>query len=75
MLLSDRWLWPGCDRVVRCCQSDPSLGWAAHGASVPRNGGVMCRWHDLWKEPGGLTVRRDEKGEWIVRNADGDQIL
>ena len=74
MLLTDRCLWPGCDRPVRACQSDHSLEWAAHGATVPRNGGAMCGAHNLLKERHGFTARRQADGEWIIRNADGDRI-
>ena len=74
MVLTDRCLWPGCDRRVRNCQSDHSLEWAAHGATVPRNGGAMCGGHNLLKERHGFTARRQPDGEWIIRNANGDPV-
>jgi hypothetical protein len=75
MFLTDRCLSPGCDRAVRACQSDHSLEWAAHGATVPRNGGVMCGTHNQLKERGGFTARRQPDGNWTIRNADADPIV
>jgi len=74
MLSSDRCVWPGCDRPVRWCQADHSLGWKATGATVPRNGGVMCRAHNLHKERGDFTARRDDDGTWVIRDVDGDPV-
>lgn len=74
MLLSDRCLWPGCDRSVRNCQADHSLGWKAHGNTVPRNGGAMCRAHNQFKESGDFTARRDDTGEWIITDPNGDPL-
>lgn len=74
MLLGDRCLWPGCDRRVRHCEADHSLGWRAHGNSVPRNGGPMCRAHNLIKERHRFSARRADDGTWIITDADGNVI-
>jgi hypothetical protein len=74
MLLSDRCLWPGCDRPVRACQADHSLAWKAHGATVPRNGGPMCGAHNRLKDRGGFSVRRRPDGTWDISNADHDAV-
>ncbi len=74
LLLSDRCLWPGCDRPVRECQADHSLGWKAHGNTVPRNGGPMCRGHNLLKERGNFTARRQLNGDWIIQDNDGEPV-
>jgi hypothetical protein len=74
MLMSDRCLWPGCDRPVRACQADHSLAWKAHGSTVPRNGGPMCGAHNRLKDRGDFSVCRRPDGTWDIRNADHDSI-
>ena len=74
LLLSDRCLWPGCDRAVRHCEADHSLGWKAHGNTVPWNGGAMCRAHNLLKETGSFTARRRPTGEWAIIDNTGELI-
>jgi hypothetical protein len=44
MLLFTSCVWIGCDRPVAWCDADHSLGWKAHGATVPRNGGPLWWW-------------------------------
>ena len=38
MLLTTTCIWIGCDRPIGWCDADHSLGWKAHGTTVPRNG-------------------------------------
>lgn len=74
MLLDDRCIWPGCSRPVRQCQADHSIGWKAHGATVPRNCGPMCGPHNRLKDRGAFTARRIAPGEWRIRNDVGDSV-
>jgi hypothetical protein len=74
LLSSDRCLWPACDRPVRACQADHSLGWKAHGNTVPLNGGPMCRGHNLLKERGNFNARRQPNGDWTIREKTGKPI-
>jgi hypothetical protein len=74
LLLADRCSWPGCDRHVRSCQVDHSVGWKAHGATVPRNAGPMCGPHNRLKHRGNYTTHRDPHGLWTINDADGNSI-
>ena len=74
LLLADRCSWPGCDRNVRVCQVDHSVGWRAHGATVPRNGGPMCGPHNLLKHRGNFTTHRDHHGHWTIRDTHRNPI-
>ena len=73
MLGSDACVWVGCDQPVGRCQADHSLGWKAHGATVPRNGQPLCGRHNRLKE-GGYQVYRDSDGAWHTINPDGREI-
>ena len=42
MMLLTMCVWIGCDQPVAWCDADHSLGWKAHGATVPRNGQPLC---------------------------------
>ena len=74
MLLATTCVWIGCDRPVAWCDADHSLGWKAHGATVPRNGQPLCAGHNHLKERG-FHVRRDAQGAWHVITPDGDEII
>lgn len=74
LILGTRCLWPGCDRPTRRCEVDHSLGWRAHGNTVPRNSGPMCKPHNLLKSARRFTTRREPDGSWIVYDADHDPI-
>ena len=74
LLLSDRCLWPVCDRPNRNCEADHSLGWKAHGNTVPWNGGTMCRAHNRLKETGNFSARRQANGSWTIHDNDGEPI-
>jgi Domain of unknown function (DUF222) len=73
MLLTTTCIWIGCDRPVAWCDADHSLGWRAHGATVPRNGQPLCAGHNQLKERG-FHVHRDEQGTWHVIDPDGTDI-
>jgi hypothetical protein len=73
MLLLTTCVWIGCDRPTSWCDADHSLGWKAHGATVPRNGGGLCQSHNRLKERG-FEVFRDDAGTWHVINPDGNEI-
>ena len=73
MLLLTTCVWIGCDRPVAWCDADHSLGWKAHGATVPRNGGGLCQGHNHLKERG-FDVFRDEFGNWHVIDPEGNEI-
>jgi hypothetical protein len=73
MLLFTSCVWIGCDRPVAWCDADHSLGWKAHGATVPRNGGPLCGGHNHLKERG-FRVFRDDDGDWHVIDPDGNGI-
>jgi hypothetical protein len=74
LLLSDRCLWPGCDRPNRNCEADHSLGWKAHGNTVPWNGGTMCRAHNQLKERSNFTARRQPNGDWTIQDNNGEPV-
>jgi hypothetical protein len=74
MLLLTTCIWIGCDRPVAWCDADHSLGWKAHGATVPRNGGGLCQGHNNLKERG-FEVFRDDAGDWHVIDPDGNEII
>jgi len=73
MLLASTCAWIGCDRPVAWCDADHSVGWKAIGATVPRNGGPLCRGHNLLKERG-YRVCRDHHGEWRMFDPNGNEI-
>jgi hypothetical protein len=73
MLLSTTCVWIGCDRPVAWCDADHSLGWKAHGATVPRNGQPLCTGHQNLKETG-YQVYRDDHGHWHITNPDGNEL-
>jgi hypothetical protein len=73
MLLLTTCVWVGCDRPIGWCDADHSLGWKAHGATVPRNGGGLCEAHNHLKERG-FRVFRDHVGRWHVIDPDGSEI-
>lgn len=73
MLLATHCVWLGCDQPVEWCDADHSLGWRAHGATVPRNGGPLCHRHNILKERG-FQVFRDAEGEWHVIDPDDNEI-
>lgn len=74
LLLSMRCLWPGCDRPSRNCEVDHAVEWRQHGPTAPRNGGPMCKGHNLLKERGGFTAHRRPDGDWIVLDSDGNPV-
>jgi hypothetical protein len=73
MLLLTTCVWIGCDRPVAWCDADHSLGWKAHGPTVPRNGGPLCGGHHHLKERG-FRVFRDDGGDWHVIGPDGIEL-
>jgi hypothetical protein len=73
MLLLTTCIWIGCDRPIAWCDADHSLGWKAHGATVPRNGSGLCPGHNHLKE-NGFDVFRDQFGDWHVIDPDGNEI-
>jgi hypothetical protein len=73
MLLLTTCVWIGCDRPVAWCDADHSVGWKAHGATVPRNGGGLCQGHNHLKERG-FSVYRDDEGTWHVIDPTGVEI-
>jgi hypothetical protein len=73
MLLLTTCVWIGCDRPIAWCDADHSLGWKAHGATVPRNGGGLCEGHHHMKDRG-FHVYRDDLGTWHVIDPNGDEI-
>jgi hypothetical protein len=74
MLLATVCAWVGCDAKAEWCQADHSIGWKAHGCTVPRNGGPLCCRHNLLKEQG-YRVSRDADGTWHTYDPDGAEIL
>ncbi len=74
MLLLTTCVWIGCDRPIAWCDADHSLGWKAHGATVPRNGGGLCECHNHLKERG-FRVSRDDRGTWHVVDPQGNEIV
>jgi hypothetical protein len=73
MLLLSTCVWIGCDRPVAWCDADHSLGWKAHGATVPRNGQPLCTGHQNLKETG-FQVYRDDHGHWHIVDPRGDDV-
>lgn len=73
MMLLITCVWIGCDRPIGWCDADHSLGWKAHGATEPRNGGGLCQGHNQLKERG-FEVFRDDEGDWHVIDPDGNEI-
>lgn len=73
MLLADKCVWIGCDQPVAWCQADHSQSWAAHGATVPRNGQPLCGRHNRHKEHG-YHVHRDNNGNWHTTHPNGHEI-
>ncbi len=74
MLLLTTCVWIGCDRPIAWCDADHSIGWKAHGATVPRNGGGLCNCHNNLKEQG-FQVYRDDHGTWHIIDPDGNEIV
>lgn len=74
MLLLTTCVWIGCDRPVAWCDADHSLGWKAHGATVPRNGQPLCTGHQHLKETG-FQVFRDDNGHWHIIDPDGHDVV
>jgi hypothetical protein len=73
MLLLSTCVWIGCDQPVAWCDADHSLGWKAHGATVPRNGQPLCTGHQHLKETG-FQVYRDDHGHWHIIDPDGNEL-
>ena len=73
MLLTTTCIWIGCDRPIAWCDADHSLGWKAHGNTVPRNGQPLCQAHNQLKERG-FHVHRDNHGDWHVTDPNGNDI-
>ena len=73
ILLATQCIWLGCDRPVEWCDADHSVAWAAHGATVPRNGIPMCHGHNLLKERG-FRVHRDNQDNWHFITPDGRHL-
>jgi len=74
MLLLTTCVWVGCDRPVHWCDADHSTGWAAHGATVPRQGQPLCHGHNLLEERG-LRVYRDNHGHWHIIDPRGNPVV
>ncbi len=73
MLLTTTCIWIGCDRPTAWCDADHSLGWKAHGNTVPRNGQPLCQAHNHLKEHG-YHVHRDNHGNWHITDPHGNEI-
>jgi hypothetical protein len=73
MLLTTTCIWIGCDRPTTWCDADHSLGWNAHGNTVPRNGQPLCHAHNNLKEHG-YHVHRDNHGNWHITDPDSHEI-
>ncbi len=73
MMLLTTCVWIGRDRPIAWCDADHSLGWKAHGATVPRNGGGLCQAHNHLKERS-FEVFRDDEGDWHIIDPDGNEI-
>jgi hypothetical protein len=73
MLLLTNCVWIGCDQPIHWCHADHSVGWKAHGATVPRNGSALCPRHNQLKEQG-FTVHRNTNGHWHTTDPHGHPI-
>jgi hypothetical protein len=73
MLLLTNCVWVGCDRPIDWCDADHSLGWKAHGATVPRNGSPLCPRHNHLKERG-FHTHRDTNGNWHITDPHGNTL-
>ena len=73
MLLLTMCVWIGCDQPVAWCDADHSLGWKAHGPTVPRNGQPLCNGHQHLKETG-FEVFRDDRGHWHIIDPHGNEV-
>jgi hypothetical protein len=73
-LLTDRCIWPGCDRQVRHCQVDHNVAWMQHGATDPDNAAVMCGSHNRLKHRGRFRTFRRPNGEWLILDADNEPV-
>ncbi len=73
MLLLTTCVWIGCDQPVAWCDADHSLGWKAHGATVPRNGQPLCTGHQNLKETG-FQVYRDDHGHRHIIDPHGNEL-
>ena len=73
MLLLTMCVWIGCDQPIAWCEADHSLGWKAHGATVPRNGQPLCNGHQHLKETG-FQVYRDDHGHWHIIDPAGNEV-
>jgi hypothetical protein len=73
MVLLTNCVWIGCDQPIDWCDADHSVGWKAHGATVPRNGSALCPRHNQLKERG-FTVHRDPDGHWHITDPHGNDI-
>lgn len=73
MLLLTTCVWIGCDRPIAWCDADHSVGWKAHGSTVPRNGGGLCSGHHHLKDRG-FRVFRDDVGVWHMIDPDGNEV-
>ncbi len=73
MVLLTNCVWIGCDQPIHWCDADHSLGWKAHGATVPRNGSALCPRHNQLKEQG-FHVHRDTDGNWHTTDPHGNPI-
>ena len=73
MLLLTMCVWIGCDQPVAWCDADHSLGWKAHGPTVPRNGQPLCNGHQHLKETG-FEVYRDDRGHWHIIDPHGNEV-
>jgi hypothetical protein len=73
-LLTDRCIWPGCDRQVRTCQVDHNVAWMHDGATDPDNGAVMCGMHNRLKHRGRFRAFRRPDGDWLILDADNEPV-
>ena len=74
MLLHETCLWAGCDRPARPCETDHCIDWEAHGATVPRNGVPLCKFHNLFKYRNGFTARFHPEQGWRICTPSGKTI-
>ncbi len=74
LLLTDRCIWPGCDRQVRHCQADHNIEWQHEGATAPDNANGMCGRHNRLKTTHRYRPRRHPDGTWTIHDPGGDPI-